>query len=170
MEHPGVSELRPSKSAPTIHVRVLRSWVPDYMDNELHFLLVDQEGLEIQAVTKENDCTNVRSRLQIQGCYRISRYACVAVDNFTTVITHPAMIRLGSASVFTPIADTQELPTQYFDFATRRKMEIEAKTERGIVGMDINLLLTLLEKNIFYLVHVLCRLHRNLSQVRRQDK
>ncbi|KAJ0545382.1 putative nucleic acid-binding, replication factor A [Helianthus annuus] len=133
MEHPGVSELRPSKSAPTIHVRVLRSWVPDYRDNELPFLLVDQEGLGIQAVTKENDCTNVRSRLQIQRCYEISRYACVAADDFTAVITHPAMIKLGSASVLTPIADTQEFPTQYFDFATRRKMEIEAKKERGIV-------------------------------------
>ncbi|MFS7969565.1 hypothetical protein Hanom_Chr09g00810711 [Helianthus anomalus] len=142
MEHPRVSELRPSKSALTIH------------------------GLGIQVVTKENDCTNVRSRLQIQGCY-----ACVAVDEFTAVITHPAMIRLESASVFTPITDTQELSTQYFDFATRRKKEIEAKKERGIVGMDTNILLTLLEKkNIFHLVHVLCRLHRNLSQVRRQDK
>ncbi|KAM0040611.1 hypothetical protein Hdeb2414_s0012g00396021 [Helianthus debilis subsp. tardiflorus] len=107
MEHPGVAELRPSKSAPAIHVRVLRSWVPDYRDNELHFLLVDQEGLRIQVVTKDNDCTNVRSRLQIQGCYEIKCYACVKVDDFTAVITHPAMIR--------------------------RRMELEAQKEKGIV-------------------------------------
>ncbi|KAJ0891653.1 hypothetical protein HanPSC8_Chr09g0356561 [Helianthus annuus] len=55
------------------------------------------------------------------------------------------MIRLGSASVFTPIADTQELPTQYFEFATRRKMEIEAKKERGIVDF-IRIYLKLEEK------------------------
>ncbi|MFS7936473.1 putative nucleic acid-binding protein [Helianthus anomalus] len=149
MEHPGVAELRPSKSAPAIHVRVLRSWVPDYRDNELHFLVVDQEGLGIQVVTKDDDCTNVRSRLQLQGCYEIKCYACIKVDDFTAVITHPAMIRLGTASVITPIADTAELPTQYFEFASKRKMELEAQKQKGIIGMIIIQLKTF-SKRMFY--------------------
>ncbi|MFS7997992.1 putative nucleic acid-binding protein [Helianthus anomalus] len=133
MEEIRVSHLRSKGVAPPLQVRVMRKWIPAFRENETHYVLVDQEGFGIQAVVKGDERKHVEPKLDIQSCYKIEGYACIDPDDYTNTLSHPATMCIGSATTFTPIPDTMELPDLYFEFATRRKLELEAKKERGII-------------------------------------
>ncbi|KAJ0514784.1 putative nucleic acid-binding, replication factor A [Helianthus annuus] len=132
MDNNGISGLRPKGPAPALEVRVIRKWVPKYRENELHFVFVDEEGMGIQAFVKGKNCKTLDSKLCLQTCYQIKGYGCTDPDNFTNTLTHPATMNLGNATVITSIPDNENIPKQYFELATRRRMEVQAKTE-GIV-------------------------------------
>uniref|UniRef100_A0A251TN62 Putative nucleic acid-binding, OB-fold protein n=3 Tax=Helianthus annuus TaxID=4232 RepID=A0A251TN62_HELAN len=86
----------------------------------------------IQAFVKGKNCKTLDSKLCLQTCYQIKGYGCTDPDNFTNTLTHPATMNLGNATVITSIPDNENIPKQYFELATRRRMEVQAKTE-GIV-------------------------------------
>ncbi|MFS7943764.1 putative nucleic acid-binding protein [Helianthus anomalus] len=132
MDSNGISGLRPKGPAPALEVRVIRKWVPKYRENELHFVFVDEEGMGIQAFVKGKNCKTLDSKLCLQTCYQIKGYGCTDPDNFTNTLTHPATMNLGNATVITSIPDNENIAKQYFELATRRRMEVQAKTE-GIV-------------------------------------
>lgn len=48
---------------------------------------------------------------------------CRAAKKYCNILTHSSHLILGGATWCTPIADTTDIPRQYFDFATRERME-----------------------------------------------
>ncbi|KAF5818604.1 putative nucleic acid-binding protein [Helianthus annuus] len=131
MEEIRISDLRPKGVAPPLQVHIMRKWIPAFRENETHYVLVDKEGFGIQAVVKGDQRKHVEPKLNIQSCYRIEGYACIDPDDYTNTLSHPATMCIGSASTFTPISETTDLPDLYFEFATRRKLEVEAKKDRA---------------------------------------
>ncbi|MFS7946097.1 putative nucleic acid-binding protein [Helianthus anomalus] len=132
MDSNRISGLRPNGPAPALEVRVIRKWVPKYRENELRFVFVDEEGMGIQAFVKGKYCKTLDLKLCLQTCYEIKCYGCTEPDNFTNTLTHPAIMNLGNATVITSVPNNENIPKQFFDLATRRRAEFQAKTE-GIV-------------------------------------
>ncbi|XP_021998729.1 uncharacterized protein LOC110895713 isoform X2 [Helianthus annuus] len=132
MDSNRISGLRPNGPTPALEERVIRKWVPKYRENELQFVFIDEEGMGIQAFVKGKYCKTLDSKLCLQICYEIKGYGCKEPDNFTNTLTHPAIMNLGNATVITSVLNNENIPKQFFDLATRRRAEFQAKTE-GIV-------------------------------------
>ncbi|KAD4584718.1 hypothetical protein E3N88_22319 [Mikania micrantha] len=123
MEIKELASLRPRAAASPIEVRVVRIWKPPFRDNETCFLLVDKHGDGIQAIAKGKDQSYAENNLLPKSCYRIEGYACVESEPYVNTLSHPANLSIGVASTFTPIAESNDFPHQYFEFASHRKIQ-----------------------------------------------
>lgn len=101
------------------------------MANILFYL----QGDVIQAIAHNNkDWKFVESRINLMLCYKIENYVCVPTDQFINVLPHPVNIRIGCASSITPVADTETLPRQYFNFYIHENLEPLRDTNEQVVG------------------------------------
>ncbi|KAD3337154.1 hypothetical protein E3N88_32674 [Mikania micrantha] len=123
MEIKEIASLRLRAAASPIEIRVVRIWKPPFRDNETCFLLVDRHGDGIQAIAKGKDQSYAEKNLMPKSCYRIEGYACVESEPYVNTLSHPANLRIGVASTFTPVAESDDLPHQYFEFASPRKIQ-----------------------------------------------
>ncbi|KAL8255610.1 hypothetical protein R6Q59_030677 [Mikania micrantha] len=123
MEIKEIASLRPRAAASPIEIRVVRIWKPPFRDNETCFLLVDRHGDGIQAIAKGKDQSYAEKNLMPKSCYRIEGHACVESEPYVNTLSHPANLRIGVASTFTPVAESDDLPHQYFEFASPRKIQ-----------------------------------------------
>ncbi|KAI7746490.1 hypothetical protein M8C21_026228, partial [Ambrosia artemisiifolia] len=62
-------------------------------------------------------------------------YACVVADDYTNNLLNPGMLRIGAASVFTPIPDTGDIQDYYYEFTTRSFLELQSQKTKGIAAL-----------------------------------
>ncbi|KAK1411181.1 hypothetical protein QVD17_37727 [Tagetes erecta] len=132
MEVGNLAMLIPKGDTPTLKVRLLRKWNPAGRRTETCFLFVDNEGTAIQGLPKGTEQMIVENRIRLGSCYQIQKYACRAADNYCNTLTHSTHLYFGSATRFTPIADTDEIPREYYDLASRERMESMCNKEETI--------------------------------------
>ncbi|KAK1414464.1 hypothetical protein QVD17_30208 [Tagetes erecta] len=122
MEDIEIASLAFGSAAIPLNVRVLRKWKPSGRHNEICCLFVDKQGVAIQAVATNSEIRHVDNSLSVGSCYTIDNYGCAKVDPFTNVLNHCTHLSIGMSSSFNPIPDTNEIPREYFDFASRSRM------------------------------------------------
>ncbi|KAI7731575.1 LOW QUALITY PROTEIN: hypothetical protein M8C21_014370, partial [Ambrosia artemisiifolia] len=127
MDNTGIFTLRAKGQTPPLDIRVIWEWVPENRENEYHFLLVDSQGDAIQAMVKGDERDDVKSKLKLGSCYNLD------ADEYASDVSHPAMLRVGRASIFTPLPDKEDIQKEYYEFAERKRLDIQLKKTRGVV-------------------------------------
>ncbi|KAK1408139.1 hypothetical protein QVD17_39773 [Tagetes erecta] len=122
MEGDEIASLHTYAAAIPLNVRALRKWKPAGRSNETCFLLIDKQGVAVQAVVTGSEQRHVKTRLSMGSCYRIENYECNKVDPYTNIVTHSTHLSIGMSTSFAPIPDTNEIPTTYFDFASKDRI------------------------------------------------
>ncbi|KAK1415780.1 hypothetical protein QVD17_31567 [Tagetes erecta] len=119
---------------PPLKIRVLRRWNPPFRNTQTCFIFIDKEGTPVQANVKTTEQRMVEGRIRLGSCYIMTRYGCGDVDDYSNILHHSTHLVIGSTTQFTPIADAEEIPRYYFDFASRDRMEFVC--DRGNETID----------------------------------
>lgn len=67
------------------------------------------------------------------------KYGCNDVDPFCNILTHCTHLVVGGTTQFVPIADAQDIPRFYFDFASRERMENACERDNESIGIIIHI-------------------------------
>ncbi|KAK1413957.1 hypothetical protein QVD17_29694 [Tagetes erecta] len=146
MEEDEIAALVPLGRAPPLKIRAVRSWNPPFRMTETCFLLVDKQGVAVQALAKGSEQRSVEARLRIGSCYLMQNYACSKLLPHCNVLTHSTNLIIGGATTFTAIPDNGEIPTSYFDFASRQRME--RACDKEVEFIDYNVILINIENKL----------------------
>ncbi|KAK1414519.1 hypothetical protein QVD17_30265 [Tagetes erecta] len=128
-----LSELTPGGETPPLKIRLIRKWNPTFHTTQTTFLFIDKEGTAIQANAKGSEQRIVENRLRMGSCYIITKYGCGNVDPYSNILGHSTHLVIGGATQFTPIADIEEIPRYYFDFASRDRMEAACEKDNETI-------------------------------------
>ncbi|KAL8241569.1 hypothetical protein R6Q59_014923 [Mikania micrantha] len=88
----------------------------------------------IQAIAKGKDQSYAENNLSPKSWYRIEGYACVEFEPYVNTLSHPANLRIGVVSMFTPITETNDFPHLYFEFTSRRKIQRICGNNKEVTG------------------------------------
>ncbi|KAK1414990.1 hypothetical protein QVD17_30759 [Tagetes erecta] len=94
---------------------------------------MESTGTTIQANAKGSEQRTVENRLRLGSCYIISKYGCGNIDPYSNIVSHSTHLVIGGATQFTPIADVEEIPRYYFDFASRDRMEAACEKDNETI-------------------------------------
>ncbi|KAL3655100.1 hypothetical protein CASFOL_000886 [Castilleja foliolosa] len=100
-----------------IEIRVIKRWISKGKKEELCYQFVDAYGDCIEATAEVQQIEHFDSMIQLQSCYKVTGYVCVAPRSYMATVSHPASLVIGHKAKFQRTTNN-EIPTMYFEFAT----------------------------------------------------
>ncbi|KAL3637375.1 hypothetical protein CASFOL_018543 [Castilleja foliolosa] len=112
-----VRDIRERQKSGTIEIRVIKKWISKGKKEELCYQFVDAYGDCIEATTDVKEIEHFDSIIQLQSCYKVTGYICIAQRTYMATVNHPASLVIGHKAKFDRTTN-DEIPTMYFNFAT----------------------------------------------------
>ncbi|KAL3635206.1 hypothetical protein CASFOL_019753 [Castilleja foliolosa] len=112
-----VHDIRERQKSGTIEVRVIKKWISKGKKEELCYQFVDAYGDCIEATADVKEIEHFDSIIQLQSCYKVTGYICIAQRTYMATVNHPASLVIGHKAKFDRTTN-DEIPTMYFNFAT----------------------------------------------------
>ncbi|KAD5961357.1 hypothetical protein E3N88_12830 [Mikania micrantha] len=109
-------------------------WIAPASTNLIAQLLPFCQEDGIHAIAKGKDQSYAENNLSPKSCYRIEGYTCVESEPYVNTLSHPANLRIGVASTFTPITETNDFPHLFFEFTSRRKIQRICGNNKEVTG------------------------------------
>ncbi|KAD7479922.1 hypothetical protein E3N88_03058 [Mikania micrantha] len=133
MQEIRLSELKSQQRPIPLQIRVLKKWKLSGDKEEICYLFVDKHGDGIEATVDVDPKNYFEPAIEVQSCYKVTKYVVVENRNYNPILKHEASIKIGKKAYFEQFSG-EHIPRYYIGVveSNLEKVTTTAKTLRKV--------------------------------------